>query len=76
LIVMYVIFTHDASYLIMMSRFAEIIPQSLCTRHGLYLGAKMAKPTQGLIYTLVSTAFPSFRTWLCSAIPITYALNH
>lgn len=34
--------------------FAEIIPQSLCTRYGLYLGAKMAKPTQMLIYALVS----------------------
>ncbi|PFH49155.1 hypothetical protein AMATHDRAFT_195293 [Amanita thiersii Skay4041] len=34
--------------------FAEIIPQSLFTRHGLYLGAKMAGLTQILIYALVS----------------------
>ncbi|KAI6017830.1 hypothetical protein EDC04DRAFT_2607972, partial [Pisolithus marmoratus] len=32
--------------------FSEIIPQSLCTRHGLYLGAKMAGFTQALIYLL------------------------
>ena len=33
--------------------FSEIIPQSLFTRHGLYLGAKMAGFTQFLIYALV-----------------------
>jgi metal transporter CNNM len=35
-------------------RFSEIIPQSLFTRHGLYLGAKMAGFTKVLIYGLVS----------------------
>lgn len=38
--------------------FAEIIPQSLCTRHGLYLGAKMAGLTQALIYTMGIVAWP------------------
>ncbi|KAL4071951.1 hypothetical protein V8B97DRAFT_1941719 [Scleroderma yunnanense] len=38
--------------------FSEIIPQSLCTRHGLYLGAKMAGFTQGLIYLLGIVAWP------------------
>ena len=33
--------------------FSEVIPQSLFTRHGLYLGAKMAGFTQLLIYALV-----------------------
>ena len=34
--------------------FAEIIPQSLFTRHGLYLGAKLAGFTKVLIYFMVS----------------------
>ncbi|KAF7307580.1 CNNM transmembrane domain-containing protein [Mycena indigotica] len=34
--------------------FAEIIPQSLFTRHGLYLGAKMAGLTKCLIYLLLA----------------------
>ncbi|KAI6152705.1 hypothetical protein EDD17DRAFT_1635529 [Pisolithus thermaeus] len=38
--------------------FSEIIPQSLCTRHGLYLGAKMAHFTQALIYLLGIVAWP------------------
>ncbi|KAF9466711.1 hypothetical protein BDZ94DRAFT_1186817 [Collybia nuda] len=38
--------------------FAEIIPQSLFTRHGLYLGAKMAGFTQILIYFLGIIAWP------------------
>ncbi|KAG6330079.1 hypothetical protein ID866_9011 [Astraeus odoratus] len=38
--------------------FSEIIPQSLCTRHGLYLGAKMAGFTQFLIYFLGVVAWP------------------
>ncbi|KIO01997.1 hypothetical protein M404DRAFT_1002752 [Pisolithus tinctorius Marx 270] len=38
--------------------FSEIIPQSLCTRHGLYLGAKMAGFTQALIYLLGIVAWP------------------
>jgi metal transporter CNNM len=35
--------------------FAEIIPQSLFTRHGLYLGAQMAGFTKVVIYALVSS---------------------
>ncbi|KAF9072391.1 hypothetical protein BDP27DRAFT_1320381 [Rhodocollybia butyracea] len=38
--------------------FAEIIPQSLFTRHGLYLGSKMAGFTQVLIYALGIIAWP------------------
>ncbi|KAF8840264.1 DUF21-domain-containing protein [Paxillus ammoniavirescens] len=38
--------------------FSEIIPQSLCTRHGLYLGAKMAGFTRILIYLLGIVAWP------------------
>ncbi|KAF7302824.1 CNNM transmembrane domain-containing protein [Mycena kentingensis (nom. inval.)] len=38
--------------------FAEIIPQSICTRHGLYLGAKMAGFTKFLIYLLGIFAWP------------------
>ncbi|KIJ19436.1 hypothetical protein PAXINDRAFT_96797 [Paxillus involutus ATCC 200175] len=38
--------------------FSEIIPQSLCTRHGLYLGAKMAGFTRVLIYLLGIVAWP------------------
>ncbi|KAF8346451.1 hypothetical protein F5887DRAFT_1271775 [Amanita rubescens] len=38
--------------------FSEIIPQSLFTRHGLYLGAKMAGFTQCLIYALGIIAWP------------------
>ncbi|EIW75999.1 DUF21-domain-containing protein [Coniophora puteana RWD-64-598 SS2] len=38
--------------------FSEIIPQSLCTRHGLYIGAKMAGFTKVLIYFLGIVAWP------------------
>ncbi|KAJ3562519.1 hypothetical protein NP233_g9515 [Leucocoprinus birnbaumii] len=38
--------------------FAEIIPQSVCTRHGLYLGAKMAGVTKCLIYGLGIVSWP------------------
>jgi metal transporter CNNM len=48
------------------SSFAEIIPQSVCTRHGLYIGAKMADFTQILIYVLVSLT-PHGVRWLCDA---------
>ncbi|KAI6024417.1 hypothetical protein EDC04DRAFT_2900050 [Pisolithus marmoratus] len=41
--------------------FSEIIPQSLCIRHGLYLGAKMAGFTQVLIYLLGIVAWPVAR---------------
>ncbi|KAH9840774.1 uncharacterized protein C8Q71DRAFT_701988 [Rhodofomes roseus] len=38
--------------------FAEIIPQSLCTRYGLYFGAKMAGVVQLLIYAFAIVAWP------------------
>ncbi|RXW20056.1 hypothetical protein EST38_g5808 [Candolleomyces aberdarensis] len=38
--------------------FSEIIPQSLFTRHGLYLGAKMAGVTTVLIYALGIISWP------------------
>ncbi|KIP04188.1 hypothetical protein PHLGIDRAFT_109923 [Phlebiopsis gigantea 11061_1 CR5-6] len=38
--------------------FAEIIPQSLCTRYGLYFGAKMAGPMRILLWTLGLVAWP------------------
>jgi hypothetical protein len=45
-----------------LSRFAEIIPQSLFSRHGLYLGAKMAGLTRCLMYALVCTLLQEFVT--------------
>ncbi|EMD35783.1 hypothetical protein CERSUDRAFT_115736 [Gelatoporia subvermispora B] len=38
--------------------FSEIIPQSLCTRYGLYFGAKMAGFVRVLIWTLAIVAWP------------------
>ncbi|KAI5119681.1 hypothetical protein M0805_009625 [Coniferiporia weirii] len=38
--------------------FSEIIPQSVCTRHGLYIGAKMAGITRILIYVFGIVAWP------------------
>ncbi|KAH6902548.1 CBS domain-containing protein [Coprinopsis sp. MPI-PUGE-AT-0042] len=38
--------------------FAEIIPQSLFSRHGLYLGAKMAGLTRCLMFALAIIAWP------------------
>ncbi|KAI0296079.1 hypothetical protein B0F90DRAFT_1636896 [Multifurca ochricompacta] len=38
--------------------FAEIIPQSVCTRHGLYIGAKMVPFVRVLLWTLGIFAWP------------------
>jgi len=38
--------------------FAEIIPQSLCTRYGLYIGAKMAGFVRVLLWTMGLIAWP------------------
>ncbi|KAH9916543.1 uncharacterized protein B0H18DRAFT_1038241 [Fomitopsis serialis] len=38
--------------------FSEIIPQSLCTRYGLFFGAKMAGVVQILIYAFAIVAWP------------------
>ncbi|KAN0124199.1 DUF21 domain containing protein [Russula decolorans] len=38
--------------------FAEIIPQSVCTRHGLYIGAKMVFFVRILLWTLGIIAWP------------------
>ncbi|KAI0660310.1 hypothetical protein C8Q70DRAFT_87060 [Cubamyces menziesii] len=38
--------------------FSEIIPQSLCTRYGLYFGAKMAGLVQVLLWSLGIVAWP------------------
>lgn len=38
--------------------FSEIIPQSICTRYGLLVGAKMAVPTQFLIYMAYPISWP------------------
>ncbi|KAF9546037.1 DUF21-domain-containing protein [Agrocybe pediades] len=43
--------------------FAEIIPQSLFTRHGLYLGAKMAGFTQFLIYFMACLSIFGIIAW-------------
>jgi metal transporter CNNM len=39
--------------------FAEIIPQSICTRYGLLVGAKAAPLTQILIYVMCVSSMPS-----------------
>ncbi|THG94927.1 hypothetical protein EW026_g6628 [Hermanssonia centrifuga] len=41
--------------------FSEIIPQSLCTRYGLYFGAKMAGVMRVLLWTLGLVAWPVAR---------------
>ncbi|TFY55773.1 hypothetical protein EVG20_g9197, partial [Dentipellis fragilis] len=38
--------------------FSEIIPQSICTRYGLYIGAKMAPFVRVLIWTLGIVSWP------------------
>ncbi|EJU04262.1 DUF21-domain-containing protein [Dacryopinax primogenitus] len=38
--------------------FSEIIPQSVCSRYGLAIGAKMALPTRCLIYLLFIVSWP------------------
>ena len=46
--------SHGPIYLIRsLGSFAEIIPQSVCTRHGLYVGAKMVGFVRILLWTLV-----------------------
>ncbi|KZT57729.1 DUF21-domain-containing protein [Calocera cornea HHB12733] len=38
--------------------FSEIIPQSVCSRYGLVIGAQMVIPMRGLIYLLFIVAWP------------------
>jgi hypothetical protein len=44
---------HISSDTCSLGSFAEIIPQSVCTRHGLYIGAKMVFFVRILLWTLV-----------------------
>ena len=59
---------HISSDTCSLGSFAEIIPQSVCTRHGLYIGAKMVFFVRICLWTLVRLSI-DVRCYVSDTVP-------